>query len=76
VASFGSIQNFGGYIAGSVAPIATGFSIQYSGSFTTAFMISAVVALCSAVAYFLLLQAPIGSAKDEAGEMTGATEQA
>ncbi|WP_243054902.1 MFS transporter [Pseudomonas sp. BP01] len=72
VASFGSIQNFGGYIAGSVAPIATGFSIQYSGSFTTAFMISAVVALCSAVAYFLLLQAPIGSAKDEAGDMAGA----
>lgn len=66
VASFGSIQNFGGYIAGSVAPIVTGFSIQYSGSFNTAFMISAVVALCSAVAYFLLLQAPIGSAKPQA----------
>ncbi|AUZ59660.1 D-galactarate permease [Pseudomonas sp. XWY-1] len=76
VASFGSIQNFGGYIAGSVAPIVTGFSIQYSGSFTTAFMISAVVALCSAVAYFLLLQAPIGSARVEAGGMAGATEQA
>ncbi|WP_063913459.1 MFS transporter [Pseudomonas sp. p21] len=75
VASFGSIQNFGGYIAGSVAPIVTGFSIQYSGSFTTAFMISAVVALCSAVAYFLLLQAPIGSAKVQAAEMVGATEQ-
>ncbi|MBF8671385.1 MFS transporter [Pseudomonas putida] len=75
VASFGSIQNFGGYIAGSVAPIVTGFSIQYSGSFTTAFMISAVVALCSAVAYFLLLQAPIGSAKVNAAEMVGATEQ-
>jgi len=75
VASFGSIQNFGGYIAGSVAPIVTGFSIQYSGSFTTAFMISAVVALCSALAYFLLLQAPIGSAKVNAAEMVGATEQ-
>ncbi|MEN5214558.1 MFS transporter [Pseudomonas pudica] len=75
VASFGSIQNFGGYIAGSVAPIVTGFSIQYSGSFTTAFMISAVVALCSALAYFLLLQAPIGSAKVKASEMVGATEQ-
>lgn len=60
VASFGSIQNFGGYIAGSVAPIVTGFSIQYSGSFSTAFMISAVVAVCSALAYFLLLKAPIG----------------
>ncbi|MHB2081714.1 MFS transporter [Pseudomonas asiatica] len=75
VASFGSIQNFGGYIAGSVAPIVTGFSIQYSGSFTTAFMISAVVALCSAVAYFLLLQEPIGSAKVKVAEMVGATEQ-
>lgn len=75
VASFGSIQNFGGYIAGSVAPIVTGFSIQYSGSFTTAFMISAVVALCSAVAYFLLLQAPIGSAKVKAAGMVAATEQ-
>lgn len=75
VASFGSIQNFGGYIAGSVAPIVTGFSIQYSGSFTTAFMISAVVALCSAVAYFLLLRAPIGSAKDKAAGMVGAPEQ-
>jgi MFS family permease len=73
VASFGSIQNFGGYIAGSVAPIVTGFSIQYSGSFTTAFMISAV-ALCSAVAYFLLLQAPIGSAKVEAEGMVPATK--
>lgn len=75
VASFGSIQNFGGYIAGSVAPIVTGFSIQYSGSFTTAFMISAVVALCSAVAYFLLLQAPIGSAKVKAAGMVAVTEQ-
>ena len=74
VASFGSIQNFGGYIAGSVAPIATGFSIQYSGSFNTAFMISAIVALCSAVAYFLLLKAPIGSTKAEAGAMVGVTE--
>ncbi|MFW0754806.1 MFS transporter [Pseudomonas sp. H11T01] len=61
VASFGSIQNFGGYIAGSIAPIVTGFSIQYSGSFSTAFMISAVVAVFSALAYFLLLKEPIGA---------------
>ena len=74
VASFGSIQNFGGYIAGSVAPIVTGFSIQYSGSFNTAFMISAVVALCSALAYFLLLKAPIGGADEPAGQMAGATQ--
>jgi cyanate permease len=74
VASFGSIQNFGGYIAGSVAPIVTGFSIQYSGSFNTAFMISAIVALCSAVAYFLLLKAPIGNSQPAPETMTAVTE--
>ena len=58
VASFGSIQNFGGYLAGSIAPILTGFSVQQSGSFSSAFIISAVVALCSAFAYFALLKEP------------------
>ena len=58
VASFGSIQNFGGYLAGSIAPILTGFSVQQSGSFSSAFVISAVVAACSAVAYFTLLKEP------------------
>ena len=58
VASFGSIQNFGGYLAGSIAPILTGFSVQQSGSFSSAFVISAVVAACSAFAYFTLLKEP------------------
>ena len=58
VASFGSIQNFGGHLAGSIAPILTGFSVQQSGSFSTAFVISAVVAVCSAFAYFALLKEP------------------
>lgn len=74
VASFGSIQNFGGYIAGSVAPIVTGFSIEYSGSFNTAFMISAVVALCSALAYFLLLNAPVSAAQPRPEQVVGVTE--
>ena len=58
VASFGSIQNFGGYLAGSIAPILTGFSVQQSGSFSSAFVISAVAAACSAFAYFALLKEP------------------
>ena len=58
VASFGSIQNFGGYLAGSIAPILTGFSVQQSGSFSSAFVISAVVAACSAFAYCALLKEP------------------
>ncbi|RFQ06002.1 MFS transporter [Pseudomonas putida] len=75
VASLGSIQNFGGYIAGSIAPIATGFSIEYSGSFGIAFLISAVVALCSALAYLILLRAPISSAPASSAEaMNGVTQ--
>ncbi|MBV6290172.1 MFS transporter [Pseudomonas aegrilactucae] len=61
VASFGSIQNFGGYLAGSAAPIVTGFSIQQSGSFASAFLISAVVACVAAMAYVLLLKKPISA---------------
>ena len=58
VASFGSIQNFGGYLAGSVAPILTGFTVQQTGSFSSAFIISALVAACSAMAYYVLLKQP------------------
>ncbi|MNC53289.1 L-galactonate transporter [compost metagenome] len=61
VASFGSIQNFGGYLAGSVAPIVTGFSIQQTGSFASAFLISAVVAAVAALAYVLLLKQPVST---------------
>ncbi|WP_409309915.1 MFS transporter [Pseudomonas putida] len=61
VASFGSIQNFGGYLAGSVAPIVTGFSIQQTGSFASAFLISAAVAAVAAMAYVLLLEQPVST---------------
>lgn len=67
VASLGSIQNFGGYAAGSIAPIVTGFSIQYSGSFNVAFTVSAIVALCSALAYFLLVKTPISQIEYPSG---------
>ena len=61
VASFGSIQNFGGYLAGSVAPIVTGLSIQQTGSFASAFLISAAVAAVAAMAYVLLLKQPVSA---------------
>ncbi|MCX2705319.1 MULTISPECIES: MFS transporter [Pseudomonas] len=61
VASFGSIQNFGGYLAGSVAPIVTGFSIQQTGSFASAFLISAAVAAVAAMVYVLLLKQPVST---------------
>jgi cyanate permease len=59
VASLGSIQNFGGYFAGSFAPIVTGFVLDRTGSFVNALLISAAVAAVAAVALVVLVRNPI-----------------
>ncbi|MEI6486814.1 MAG: MFS transporter [Sphingomonadales bacterium] len=59
VASLGSLQNFGGYLGGSMAPIITGMIVDRTGSFVYALLIAAGVALAGAVAYILLVRAPI-----------------
>jgi len=59
VASLGSIQNFGGYFAGSFAPIITGFVLDQTGSFVNALLISAAVAAVAAVALVALVRNPI-----------------
>ncbi len=59
-ASLGGIQNFGGYIAGSAAPVITGYMAQSTGSFTSALVVAACVALFSAIAHFVLVRKPIG----------------
>lgn len=59
VASLGSLQNFGGYLGGSLAPIITGMIVDRTGSFVYALLIAAGVALAGAVAYILLVRAPI-----------------
>lgn len=59
VASVGSIQNFGAYLAASAAPIITGYSIEYTGSFKMAFITSVVIAVISVLAYFFLVTSKI-----------------
>jgi sugar phosphate permease len=58
-ASLGSIQNFGGYLGGALAPAVTGMILQTTGSFANALMLSAVLSLISAAAYLLLVRGPI-----------------
>jgi cyanate permease len=47
-ASLGSIQNFGGYLGGALAPTVTGFIVQATGTFVPALLVGAVIALASA----------------------------
>ena len=61
-ASLGSIQNFGGYLGGALAPTITGFIVQATGSFVPALLVSALVGLVSALVYVLLIRpSPITS---------------
>ena len=58
-ASLGSIQNFGGYLGGALAPALTGLIVQRTGSFQQALLLSALLSLLSAGAYLLLVRKPI-----------------
>ena len=57
----GSIQNFGGYLGGALAPTVTGLIVQRTGSFSQALLLSAGLTLLSAAAYLLLVREPIPS---------------
>jgi cyanate permease len=56
VASVGSIQNFGGFLGGAFAPIATGIVVDRFGGFNVAILVAAGLALVSAALYGLLLR--------------------
>lgn len=56
VASVSSIQNFGGFLGGACAPIATGILVDRFGSFDIAIMLTAVLALISAAMYGIMLR--------------------
>jgi MFS family permease len=58
-ASLGSIQNFGGYLGGALAPTVTGLIVQRTGSFSQALLLSAGLSVLSAAAYLLLVRQPI-----------------
>lgn len=54
-ASLGSIQNFGGYLGGALAPIVTGYIVQGTGTFVPALLVAAAIALAAALAYLLVI---------------------
>jgi MFS family permease len=58
-ASLGSIQNFGGYLGGALAPAVTGLIVERTGVFGGALMLSAGLSLVSAAAYLFLVRDPI-----------------
>jgi sugar phosphate permease len=58
VASLGSIQNFGGFLGGALAPILTGFIAQ-AWSFVPALLTAAAIAFAGALSYWLLVRKPI-----------------
>lgn len=64
-ASLGSIQNFGGYLGGALAPTVTGIIVQRTGGFSQALLLSAALSVLSAAAYLLLVRDPIQTAAAE-----------
>jgi sugar phosphate permease len=60
VASLGSMQNFGGFLGGALAPMLTGFIVQEEHSFVPALILSAVVSILSAIVYLVVVRDPIG----------------
>jgi MFS family permease len=59
VASLGAIQNFGGFLGGALAPIATGAIAQATHSFVPALLAGAAIAFASAMIYLFVVRDPI-----------------
>ena len=60
--SVASIQNFGGYIGGTVSPLVTGFVVDVTGSFVIALAIGAGITILGAVLLQTLVRSQITSA--------------
>jgi sugar phosphate permease len=56
VGSLGSMQNFGGYLGGSFAPVITGIVVDQTHSFVNALLISAGVAFAAAMVYLFVVR--------------------
>ncbi len=61
-ASIGSMQNFGGYLGGALAPTVTGLIVQATGSFVLALVVGAVIGVLSAGSYLFIVKDPITAA--------------
>jgi MFS family permease len=60
--SVASIQNFGGYLGGTVSPIVTGFVVDVTGSFVIALSIGAAITVLGAALLQLFVRSQITSA--------------
>lgn len=58
-ASLGSIQNCGGYLGGTLAPVVTGYMVQATNSFQSALLVAAGIALLAALGHLFLAKKPI-----------------
>jgi len=65
--SVASIQNFGGYIGGTVSPLITGMVVDLTGSFVVALAIGAGITILGAVILQTVVRAPISSEALEGG---------
>jgi cyanate permease len=63
--SVASIQNFGGYIGGTLSPIVTGFVVDVTGSFVVALAIGAAITVLGAAILQIFVRSPITSAELE-----------
>jgi hypothetical protein len=69
--SLGSIQNFGGYLGGALAPTITGSIVYATGTFVPALLVDAVIALFLALAYLMVIPNwPIRSAELGVAELS------
>jgi sugar phosphate permease len=60
-ASLGSLQNFGGYIGGALAPWITGLVVDpTTGSFQYALFVGAGIALAASLFFLVLVKGPVG----------------
>ena len=67
-ASLGSIQNFGGYLGGTLAPVVTGYMVQASASFQSALLVAAGVGLLAGLGHLFLVRKPISLSAGEKSE--------
>lgn len=65
VGSLGAMQNFAGYLGGTMAPIVTGIIISKTGSFNLVFVVASIMLILSAVIYGVFLKDKI-ELEDEA----------
>jgi len=61
-ASLGSIQNFGGYLGGTLAPVVTGYMVQATTSFQLALLVAAGVALLAGFGHLVFVRGQISLA--------------